>query len=236
MIFDTIDPLAKALGEWSYETAGIYSIILRIFLATILGGLIGLERSFRRHPAGFRTYTLVSLGSAMCMMINGILSESSDGVRLAAGIITGVGFLGAGVIYVTTRSQVRGITTAASLWVTCATGIAIGSSCYSIALISFVVVMLTLTIMPCIEVLVDNKTKEVDIHVELQSRPDLKTLITLLRNNGFLIRTINYDSAYAGTGLSVYSIAINCGKTGYRMKELVELMKKEPYVSYVEAI
>ena len=63
-----------------------------------------------------------------------------------------------------------------------------------------------------------------------------KTLITLLRNNGFLIRAINYDSAYAGTGLSVYSIAINCGKTGYRMKELVELMKKEPYVSYVEAI
>ncbi|MCR5705310.1 MAG: MgtC/SapB family protein [Acholeplasmatales bacterium] len=236
MFLEAIDPLAKALGEWSYETTGIYSIILRIVLATLLGGLIGFERSYRRHPAGFRTYILVCLGSAMCMMVNGILSETSDGVRLAAGIITGVGFLGAGVIYVTTRSQVRGITTAASMWVTCATGIAVGSSCYSIALISFVVVMLTLTIMPYIEHLIDNRTKEVDLHVELQSRPDLKTLITLLREKGLVIKGINYDSAYADTGLSVYSLSIHCGKTGLRMEDLVNIIKEEPYVSFVEAI
>ncbi|MGH9182983.1 MAG: MgtC/SapB family protein [Acidimicrobiales bacterium] len=126
----------------------------RILLALVLGGLIGLEREVDGHPAGFRTHTTVALGAALF----GILSVDGfdrfvgeraatnvqvDVTRVASQVVVGIGFLGAGTI-VKTRGAVRGLTTAASLWVVSAIGLAVGVTAYGAAVLTAVAVLVSL--------------------------------------------------------------------------------------------
>lgn len=114
------------------------SIIVRILLAATIGCLIGLERESKNRPAGFRTYTLVSVGACLVMMTNQYmfgLYQSGDPARLGAQVISGVGFLGAGTILTTRNNQVRGLTTAAALWASACVGLALGTGFYAGALI-----------------------------------------------------------------------------------------------------
>lgn len=114
------------------------SIIVRILLAAVIGCLIGLERESKNRPAGFRTYTLVSVGACLVMMTNQYmfnLYQSGDPARLGAQVISGVGFLGAGTIWVTRNNQVRGLTTAAALWTSACVGLALGTGFYAGALV-----------------------------------------------------------------------------------------------------
>ena len=111
------------------------SIAIRILLAALIGCLIGLERERGNRPAGFRTYTLVSVGACLVMMTNqymflNISNGSGDPARLGAQVISGVGFLGAGTILVTRDNQVRGLTTAAALWTSACVGLALGTGFY----------------------------------------------------------------------------------------------------------
>ena len=116
------------------------SIIVRILLAALIGCLIGLERERGNRPAGFRTYTLVSVGACLVMMTNqyifmNISNGTGDPARLGAQVISGVGFLGAGTILVTRNNQVRGLTTAAALWTSACVGLALGIGFYIGALV-----------------------------------------------------------------------------------------------------
>ena len=96
------------------------SIILRLALATLFAGIIGIERGRKKRPAGFRTHILVCIGATIIMITNQYIIEvmnmSSDPTRLGAQVISGIGFLGAGTIIVDRRNQVKGLTTAAGLW------------------------------------------------------------------------------------------------------------------------
>ena len=119
------------------EELNYFSIVLRILLAALIGCMIGLERERGNRPAGFRTYTLVSVGACLVMMTNQYmfsLFQSGDPARLGAQVISGVGFLGAGTILVTRNSQVRGLTTAAALWTSACVGLALGIGFYAGAL------------------------------------------------------------------------------------------------------
>lgn len=107
----------------------------RLLLAVVLGGLIGLERQIHGRPAGLRTHILVCLGSALIMTITGSFGPSVDPGRAVAGIVTGVGFLGAGVI-VKSKEIVRGLTTAACIWFVAALGVVVGQGLYVIAFAS----------------------------------------------------------------------------------------------------
>lgn len=104
----------------------------RLLLAVVLGGLVGLERQIHGRPAGLRTHALVCLGSALILVVSQSLGPNVDSGRAVAGIVTGVGFLGAGVI-VKSREIVRGLTTAACIWFVAALGIAVGQGLYAIA-------------------------------------------------------------------------------------------------------
>ena len=113
------------------------SIAVRILLAALIGCMIGLERERGNRPAGFRTYTLVSVGACLVMMTNQYmfdLYQTGDPARLGAQVISGVGFLGAGTILVTRNNQVRGLTTAAALWTSACVGLALGTGFYAGAL------------------------------------------------------------------------------------------------------
>lgn len=124
-------------------------IALRLILAVLLSGLIGLERQLLRRTAGLRTHILVSLGSCLIMLTSlhvfDIYRERGpiDPSRIAAGVITGIGFLGAGTI-ITERGNVKGLTTAASLWVVAGIGLAVGCGFYSASIITTILALVVL--------------------------------------------------------------------------------------------
>lgn len=131
--------------------ADIYEITFRLILATLIGGIIGLEREVEDKPAGFRTHILVCVGSALVMLISLFMYYDiakpdklmADPGRIAAQVVVGIGFLGAGTI-IRYGTSVRGLTTAASLWTISAIGLAIGCGFYSAAIASSVILFTVL--------------------------------------------------------------------------------------------
>jgi putative Mg2+ transporter-C (MgtC) family protein len=118
----------------------------RIVLAVILGGLIGLEREAMTKPAGLRTHVLVCVGSTLFTVLSAsIVGTGIDETRIAAGIVTGIGFLAAGAIF-KEQDRVQGMTTAADIWVVAAVGVALGFGYYLAAILSAVIVFVVLSI------------------------------------------------------------------------------------------
>ena len=141
--FDDIIEILTELNVWS--------VSLRILLALIFGGCIGLERGYHGRAAGLRTHILVCLGATMAAMTGiyevSVLGFTADPLRVGAQVISGIGFLGVGTIIVRNRSQVTGLTTAAGLWATASIGLAIGIGFYIAALLAFLIVFLTITVL-----------------------------------------------------------------------------------------
>ena len=130
-----------------------WEFILRIFVAALLGGAIGLEREYRAKEAGLRTHFLVALGSAVFMIVSaygfdGVMNTPEhrwDVSRVAAQVVSGIGFIGAGtIIFHKSENVVRGLTTAAGLWVTAAIGLACGGGMYVLSIASTVLVLVGL--------------------------------------------------------------------------------------------
>ena len=126
----------------------ILEITLRLFVALLLGGVIGIEREYRSKEAGFRTHFLVALGSALFCVVSqyGFGFDLKDSSRVAAQVVSGIGFLGAGTI-IFQKNVVRGLTTAAGLWVTAAIGLACGTGMYIAAAIATAIVLFGLEVM-----------------------------------------------------------------------------------------
>ncbi len=131
-----------------------WEFIGRLFLAFVLGGLIGYERESAHRPAGLRTNILVCLGSTLVMLLESYYHakhpNAPDNLRMAAQVITGIGFLGAGTI-IQTRSSIRGLTTAATIWVTAAIGLSIGEGFYYAAIIVTILTLISLRMLKKIE-------------------------------------------------------------------------------------
>ena len=124
-----------------------WTFIMRIFIAGLLGGMIGFEREIRAKEAGVRTHFIVALGSALFMIISQFaFSGRFDAARVAAQVVSGIGFIGAGVI-IFQKNVVRGITTAAGLWVAAAIGLACGAAMYSVAIAATLMTILVLETM-----------------------------------------------------------------------------------------
>jgi putative Mg2+ transporter-C (MgtC) family protein len=141
------------------------SVFIRIIFSAILGGLIGIEREMHRHEAGLRTHILVCMGSCLIMLTSLYVFDIYKGIavvdptRIAAGVITGIGFIGAGAIIRYGRA-VRGLTTASSLWITSAVGLAVGCGFYSAAVITTIIALISLLFLRNIEKeLLDKKDK-----------------------------------------------------------------------------
>ena len=149
-----MDFTQKFLSEIRFDSfVFIYDILLPCILAIIFGGLIGFQREKAERPAGLRTHTLVCLGSTVFTLIS-YLGFSSlydvDPSRIAAGIVTGIGFIGAGVIF-RQGPLVKGVTTAASIWVVASVGMALGAKLYYLALLVTILGFITLSILKYIE-------------------------------------------------------------------------------------
>jgi putative Mg2+ transporter-C (MgtC) family protein len=139
--------------------------LLKILLATIAGGAIGLEREFRDKAAGFRTLIFICVGASLFTIFSIRIGVGVDPGRIAAGLVTGVGFLGAGVI-MKNEGRVIGLTTAATIWYIAALGMGFGAGEYTLTIIMTVLGLVVLWIFPMIEHLVDNMREEREYEVE----------------------------------------------------------------------
>lgn len=137
-------------------------VVIKLVLAVVLGGAIGLEREFSQKPAGLRTNILICVGSTMMMALSGIMlgaaaPGSADALRIAAGIITGMGFIGAGTI-IQAHGHIHGLTTASTLWAVSGLGLIIGAGYFLIAAVYTGVVIVTLLAFPFLERLVPHRS------------------------------------------------------------------------------
>ena len=238
-----VDPIVKLFNEEIGKILTgliIWSILIRIVIAVLISGVIGLERSSRRQAAGLRTYILVGLGSAMIMITNQYLIEAfnnGDPARLGAGVLSGIGFLGAGTIMFTSKSQVKGLTTAAGLWSTACIGLCVGCGFYTMSLIVFVIIILVLTFLPKIEKVFTSRRGYFELHIEFESRANLKTYVSLVREQGYKIIAVEHNPAYSNSGLSVYTmVLVHRGKGGLNRKELLNWSKTLPYIEFIEEL
>jgi len=152
----------------------ITGVILKLILAIALGGLIGLEREASQKPAGFRTNILVCVGSTMMMTLAGLIIQAKGGtsdslVRMAAGVITGIGFLGAGAI-LHARGTIAGLTTASTIWLVAGLGLVIGAGYYVPALIFTALTIATLILFRKVEESYLRKA-QFHYHVKFKQRP-----------------------------------------------------------------
>jgi len=159
---------------FSLET---YTIFFRIIVATFLCGVIGLEREFNNHPAGFRTHLLVGMGSCLMMILslygfNGYIESNGnirfDPARIPSYVISGIGFLGGGTILVK-GATVRGLTTAASIWIVAGLGLVIGAGMYVAALFTTIMVLMCLIFLNRLEKYMNSKKLRRKIKVVIKS-------------------------------------------------------------------
>ena len=140
---------------------GLFSIALRLVLSVLFGGLIGFEREVSKHSAGLRTHILVCLGSCLIMLTSMHVFDiykdvtNLDPARIAAGVITSIGFLGAGTI-IRSGEAVRGLTTAATLWLVAGIGLAVGSGFYFASLVTVVLAIIVLFLLGRLERSINN--------------------------------------------------------------------------------
>ena len=159
------------------------SVTVRMLLAVLCGGLIGIERERKRRPAGFRTHILICVGAAVTTLTGQYLAlylnSNTDIARLGAQVITGVGFIGAGTIIVTRRQRVKGLTTAAGLWVAAIIGLAIGSGFIEGAVFTTVIVLLAEICFSRLEYYLMKNAPEINLYVEYVDQHSLENVLKL---------------------------------------------------------
>ena len=165
----------------------IGSIFLRMGLAAIIGAAIGIDRVKKKRPAGIKTHALLCMGSALVMLTGeylvSIYGFQTDVARLAAQVVSGVGFLGAGTIMVTGRSQVKGLTTAAGLWFSATLGLAIGAGFYSGAFISTFFMFLVIRVFSIYDLYLQKRSFVMDLYLAYTNQTSIGSIFKVLKAN-----------------------------------------------------
>src|SRR6059036_3110363 len=182
------------MGEMMRRMAEILrlALVAQVGLATLLGGAIGLERELGGKPAGLRTNILICIGSVLYTHVSiAMVGAAADPTRVAGQIVTGVGFIGAGTI-LHARGAVVGLTSAATIWVVAAIGVALGSGYYAEALATTLVVLVVLQGLGRVEIVVERQSTRSKISIHARLGPTvLEDLETLVRRTGLEILTVS---------------------------------------------
>ncbi|MBR1737447.1 MAG: MgtC/SapB family protein [Firmicutes bacterium] len=197
----------------------VSTVFIRLLLSILLGSLIGIERARKRRPAGLRTFALVCIGATLAKLTNIFVLlkyNSGDITRIAAQVISGVGFLGAGTIIVTGKNKVRGLTTAASLWATASLGLAIGAGYYAASFVGFIIIILANTVMHRLDeiLMTPNETvvseiKILKFHIEISDKRAVYDIFEFLSKND--IGVSKYKLEKKNEELFSFDIEINTG-------------------------
>ncbi|MBE6536333.1 MAG: MgtC/SapB family protein [Ruminococcaceae bacterium] len=228
--------------EWLREF-NIWTIIIRLFLAAILGGFIGLERGRQRRAAGLRTHILVCVGSALTVMV-GLFARyklgfiTSDPFRISAQVISGIGFLGAGTIMLKGRFQVVGLTTAAGLWVTAAIGLSAGAGFYEGAIAAFLISIFTVIILSKVERQINDNRSNFGVYIEINHDAAVRDCIAALKKKygaHDIQVTVPRSGISGNVGIEV--IVVVPKKEKMTLPEVIEKINDSPNVVYaIESI
>lgn len=218
------------------------TVLVRILLSVLIGGFLGFERGVRSQAAGLRTHMLVCVGSSLIMMTNIYIADKygSDPTRLAAQVISGIGFLGAGTILVTERKQVKGLTTAAGLWAAAALGLAVGVGFYEGAIIGTMSILGVLTLFHPIKDLIRKVNLTVSYYIVLKSMESLNRLLVYCETHTIKIKQVetglaSYGNHSEADGDVICYLSIKMRKPSMQLSILEEL-SSIPGVKYIEEV
>ena len=217
----------------------VTAIVVRILVAVILGGIIGMERGMKNRPAGLRTYMLVCVGACVVMMINQYTYQVygvGDPVRLGAQVVSGIGFLGAGTIIVTSHNQIKGLTTAAGLWASACIGLAIGIGLYEIAVVGGAAVFLSLTVLHGWDYYMRSKTRIIDAYIELDTGVSLGTFLRNARDADLAVSDVQLERDPGIAEETASFLATVKGKKKMSQIQLIQALKKLEGVKYLEVL
>lgn len=189
------------------------SVVLRMLLAFVCGGVIGLEREYKHRPAGFRTHILICLGAAMTTLTSQYLYLTmqmyTDVARLGAQVIAGIGFIGAGTIVVTRQRRVKGLTTAAGMWTSAIIGLACGAGYVECAIFATLLVMAAEMLLIRLEYRVASGAREMNIYVEYTEADRMAEILQGLRAEK--VRITNLEISRRMEGDRRYSAVVSLG-------------------------
>ncbi len=229
-----MDAIMTAAREFTYLEAG-----LRILMAIVLGGMIGMERGLKNRPAGLRTYMLVCLGACIVMLTNQYVYEAfgvGDPVRMGAQVVSGIGFLGAGTIIVTARNQIKGLTTAAGLWASACVGLALGIGLYAVSIMGSVAIFVILTLLHELDFRMRRSTKQVEVYVELKHNVAVGQFLDFARDRQY--EPSNLQILLENTsdnGILAFSVTLK-GQKNCNHDDIVTTVKTMPGIGYVEEL
>ena len=215
------------------------SIVLRLALAIICGGIIGIERGRKGRTAGFRTHVLVCIGAALTVLTNQYMMQyfgGGDPARLGAQVINGIGFLGAGTIIVTGRHKVKGLTTAAGLWACACMGLAIGIGFYEAAIAACVLILFVNSALHRMDNYVVSKSKVVEIYVEFGTVEDISGFIGKMRATGIRVSEIEITKNTNSADSSVAAVMLLRSNVKRDHAEILAIASDVKGVKFVEYI
>ena len=173
------------------DNLDLLTVTVRLVLAVICGGIIGIERERKRRPAGFRTHILICLGAALTTLPSQYivleLKLFTDLARLGAQVIAGIGFIGAGTIIVTKRRQVKGLTTAAGLWTTAIVGLCCGAGFYEGSIYATLIILLAELVFARLEYFIVSNAKSFNLFVEYSESSKLANIVDTIKKSGAYI-------------------------------------------------
>lgn len=217
----------------------LLSVGIRIAAAILLSGVIGLERGLKNRAAGFRTYMLVCIGACMVMMTNQYIYQAlgtGDPVRMGAQVVSGIGFLGAGSIIVTTHNQIKGLTTAAGLWASACIGLAIGIGFYEVAVIGSVAVFLSMTILHTWEDHMRRNTRIFTMYFELLPEKKIVDILKEAREREISLSNVQIESDNTAATDTICFLATVKGKRKLSRDALMKQLEDLPSVLFMEEL
>ncbi len=215
------------------------SILLRLLMAVLCGGIIGFERGKAGRPAGLRTHILVCLGSTLAILTNQYVFETfggSDPTRLGAQVISGIGFLGAGTIIVTGRHQVKGLTTAAGLWATACMGLAIGIGFYKAAIIGCILIFFSTVVLHRLDNIMLSKSKVMDVYIEFNKSASITSVLDNMKQQEYSIDSIEMvKPSYGSEALGAAIMTLRLKQKKVRI-DVISKISELDGVKFVEEI
>lgn len=220
-----------------YEFNDVTALI-RLLMALLASGILGMERTRKLRPAGMRTYMLVCIGACSTMLGGIYLYETYgpgfDPARMAAQVISGIGFIGAGTIMVAPHQKVRGLTTAAGLWGVACLGINIGVGNYVIALGVFVAMLITMFLADKLEVIFFRHLRRIHVTVLIQSLDVVTVIRDKMKEMDILLSNLEFTQAIEGQGIAMTCFLRLQHRTVHQ--NAVEVLEKIPGVVHVELL
>ena len=218
------------ISEWTVQ-----NLIIRVVASMLLGGIIGLDRGMKHRGAGTKTMTVVCLGATLVMLTEQYIQVNFPGLanmnRLAAQVISGVGFLGVGTIIISNH-RVRGLTTAATLWASATIGLAVGIGFVEGGILITLMMLLSLHVLPFVERFATRNSRYCNVIVDLEESRYLHVIIQDLKAAGVTVDSMELSPSRIGDSVSVYLI-LHTGK-GMENTEIYEIITRSDKVESVD--